>query len=139
MCSMIKLTNGETLLAKVIQKDEDHICINDPIQLEMIPTDQGNSLTTLSWIPLLNPTNMVALKNMHVLLVYDVEDSMGLYYRKCVAMLKNDVVELKKIVEEIKRQQQSLASIAGVDEAAENGKIINKLKLIRSQTSNTVH
>lgn len=139
MCSMIKLTNGETLLAKVIQKDDEHVCINDPIQLEMIPTNQGNSLTTMSWIPLLHPTNMVALKNTHVLLLYDVEESMGLYYRKCVAMLKNDVAELKKIVEEVKRQQQSLASIAGMDEVMENQKTLNKLRLIRSQTSNTVH
>lgn len=143
---MIKLLNGETLLAKVIQNDNEHLCINDPIMIDITPTQGGNAMTSITWIPLMKPTNLVALKQNHVLTVYDVTDELGLYYRKSVALLKNDPEEIKKVVEEIRQQQQMLSSIAGDDEEEEDDeeenyreKIFNKLKLIRTQTSNTVH
>lgn len=143
MCSMIKLLNGETLLAKVIQNDNEHLCINDPIMIDITPTQGGNAMTSITWIPLMKPTNLVALKQTHVLTVYDVTDELGLYYRKSVALLKNDPEEIKKVVEEIRQQQQMLSSIAGDEEEDEEEdyreKIFNKLKLIRTQTSNTVH
>ena len=146
MCSMIKLLNGETLLAKVIENDNEHLCINDPIMIEITPTQGGNAMTSITWIPLMKPTNLVALKQSHILTVYDVTDELGLYYRKSVALLKNDPEEIKKVVDEIRKQQEMLTSIAGDDEGEEEDeleeireKVFNKLKLIRSVTSNTVH
>jgi hypothetical protein len=143
---MIKLLNGETLLAKVIENDNEHLCINDPIMIEITPTQGGNAMTSITWIPLMNPTNLVALKQNHILTVYDVTNELGLYYRKSVALLKNDPEEIKKVVDEIRKQQEMLTSIAGDEEEEEEDeleeireKVFNKLKLIRSQTSNTVH
>jgi hypothetical protein len=143
---MIKLLNGETLLAKVIENDNEHLCINDPVMIEITPTQGGNAMTSISWIPLMKPTNLVALKQSHILTVYDVTDELGLYYRKSVALLKNDPEEIKKVVDEIRKQQEMLSSIAGDEEEEDEDeleeireKVFNKLKLIRSQTSNTVH
>jgi hypothetical protein len=143
---MIKLLNGETLLAKVIENDNEHLCINDPVMIEITPTQGGNAMTSISWIPLMKPTNLVALKQSHILTVYDVTDELGLYYRKSVALLKNDPEEIKKVVDEIRKQQEMLTSIAGDEEEEEEDeleeireKVFNKLKLIRSHTSNTVH
>lgn len=149
MCSIIKLTNGETILAKIISSDDEHLCVNDPIQLKVGTHVSSYMVTSTMWVPLRSPTTLVALKQNHVVATANVEEDMSVFYRRAVATIKQDEDELQKIVSELRKEveermeeqlllgdetpQQSIMPIQSEED------VKNKLFLIRARTANTVH
>jgi len=148
MCSIIKLSNGETLLAKIISSDDEHLCVNDPVMLNSITVSNHNTVSTTTWVPLNGPTTLVARKQNHVVATANVEEEMSLFYRKSVAIIKNDAAELEQIVDEIRRQVEEheeekylLKNQPPVTPrpASSEEEVKNKLFLIRARAANTVH
>lgn len=149
MCSIIKLTNGETILAKIISSDNEHLCVNDPVELKIGLNISNHTVVSNLWVPLRGPTTLVALKQEHVIAIANVEEEMSLFYRKAVATIKQDEEEMGKIVSEIRQQveERMEETLLLKDERGNQQpspieigeEVRNKLFLIRVKTANTVH
>lgn len=99
MNSIIKLTNGETIIAEIVHDDETTTNVLEPLALEIAESESGKPMmVALTWVPLLKRTTMVTLRTNHIVAVADVDEEMDLYYRKSLAVLKNDAEALKEII-----------------------------------------
>ena len=101
MNNIIKLTNGETIIAEIIHQDEETISILEPLALEVGEGESGRPMMiALTWIPLTKKVNMVNLNPNHVVAIAELDDEMNLYYEKSLAVLKNDSERLREILKE---------------------------------------
>lgn len=101
MNSIIKLTNGETIIGEIVHQDDTTTSVMEPLALEIAESDSGKPMmVALTWIPLTKRVNMVNLNTPHVVAVADVDEEINAYYEKSLAILKNDVDKLKEILSE---------------------------------------
>lgn len=101
MNSIIKLTNGETIIAEIVHEDENTTSVLEPLCLEVGESNSGKPmLVALTWIPLTKKVNMVTLKTNHVVAISEVDEDIDLYYRKSLAILKGDTEALREIMKE---------------------------------------
>lgn len=101
MNSIIKLTNGETIIAEIVHQDDDTTSVLEPLALEIGEGETGKPMmVAMTWIPLTKKINMVNLKSHHVVAVADTDDEMDAYYIKSLAILKGDVDKLREIIRE---------------------------------------
>lgn len=100
MNSIIKLTNGETIIAEIVHQDDHTTSVMEPLALEIAESDSGKPMmVALTWVPLTKKVNMVNLRSSHVVAVSDVDDEMDQYYEKSLAILKGDTEKLKEIIQ----------------------------------------
>jgi hypothetical protein len=137
MHSIIKLTSGETLIAEVVNEDEYHVSVIDPLLLEIGEGDTGNPvMMAMSWIPLLKPVNLVNLKSPHVIAVAECEEEVVLYYKKSLAVLKKDDALLREVAEAERALRQEEIELGWEDEDEDSNVIpFEHVK----QSANTVH
>lgn len=101
MNSIIKLTNGETIIAEIVHQDENTTSVLEPLALEIGEGETGRPMmVALTWIPLTKSINMVNLKSNHVVAVADCDEEMDAYYIKSLAVLKGDTDKLREILKE---------------------------------------
>lgn len=101
MNSIIKLTNGETIIAEIAHEDSTTMTVLEPLALEIAESESGKPMmVALTWVPLTKKVNMVDIKPHHVVAVSDVDDEIDLYYRKSLAVLKGDAEALREILKE---------------------------------------
>lgn len=91
MDSIIKLTNGETIVAEIAYQDEKVTSVLEPLMLEISESESGRPMMiALSWIPLTKKVNMVNLNTAHVVAVADCDEEVSSYYKRSLAILKNN-------------------------------------------------
>jgi hypothetical protein len=117
---MIKLTNGETLLASMINKDETHLYVNNPILIEFNTT----SVYSACWIPLPEMSNIIPLKSDHVITYSRSGDETTAFYNRTVEKLMM-VMQPEPELEFDKQEKME--------------EYRNKIRLIREPAANTVH
>jgi hypothetical protein len=92
MNSIIKLTNGETIIAEVVHQDENTICVLDPLALEVGESETGRPMmVAITWVPLIKKVNMVNLKSNHVVAIAECDEYLDEYYNKSLSVLRADV------------------------------------------------
>lgn len=106
MNSIIKLSNGETIIAEIAHQDETTTSVLEPLQLIIEESERTGRpvMVALSWIPLTKKINMVNLKTQHVVAVAECDEQVEKYYIRSLAVLKGDHEKLKKIMEEEKEE-----------------------------------
>lgn len=99
MNSIIKLTNGETIIAEIVHEDEKTTSVLEPLALEIGEGETGKPMmVAMTWIPLTKTTNLVNLNTKHVVAIADVDEEIDAYYIKSLAILKGDVKKLREIL-----------------------------------------
>lgn len=99
MNSIIKLTNGETIIAEIVHEDENTTSVLEPLALEIGEGETGKPMmVAMTWIPLTKTVNMVNLKTSHVIAIADIDEDMESYYEKSLAILKGDVDKIREII-----------------------------------------
>ena len=101
MNSIIKLSNGETIIAEIVHQDDKTTSVLEPLQLIIEESeDTGRPvMVALNWVPLTKKINLVELKTNHVVAVADCDEEVNNYYIKSLAVLKGDKEKLKEILE----------------------------------------
>lgn len=104
MNNIIKLTNGETIIAEVVHQDENITSILEPLQLIIEESERTGRpvMVALSWIPLTKKVNMVNLKTQHVVAVAECDEEIDKYYIRSLAVMKGDHEKLKQLLAEEK-------------------------------------
>lgn len=115
--NIIKLINGETIMAEIIDRDEGFLNIVDPVQLEITESEATGKpmLVALTWIPLMEKLNLITLKNDHVVAIAKVDRDIELYYKKSLAILKNDAEALKTLIEE-EEYEDSIEALEDIEQ-----------------------
>jgi hypothetical protein len=121
-CYLIKLINGETLLASVINTDDTHLYVNNPIQVEFTAASVYSSY----WLPLPEMANIIPLKTEHIVTYSRTSDSMSAFYNKTINSLHGADDEEQEPPPEFDKQEK-----------LEEYK--NKIRLIRTLAANTIH
>ena len=91
MNSIIKLTNGETIIAEIVHQDETTTSVLEPLLLDIGESESGRPMmVAMTWIPLTKSINMVNLSTSHVIAIADVDEDINAYYIRSLAMLKEN-------------------------------------------------
>lgn len=150
MNSIIKLTNGETIIAEIVHEDDKVTSVLEPLALEIGEGETGKPMmVAMTWIPLTKSINMVNLNTNHVVAVADVDEEIDAYYVKSLAILKGDVEKLREIMreeagvedlEEIAERVRSAETEFNLDEEIDDPWMDKFGQPIESKPSaNTVH
>lgn len=91
--SIIKLVNGETLLAEVAHEDDDYLSIIDPISINMQLRNNTPVMISTIWMPLTKVTNLFHLKQKNIILISEVDTDMEIYYNKCIDTIRETTTE----------------------------------------------
>lgn len=91
--NIIKLVNGETLLAEVTNDDETYLSVIDPISINMQLRNNTPVLISTIWMPLTKVTNLFHLRQKNVILVSEVDNDMEIYYNKCIRTIRESSTE----------------------------------------------
>jgi hypothetical protein len=122
MNSIIKLTNGETIIAEIIHEDEKITSVLEPLALEIGEGETGRPMmVAMTWIPLTKKVNMVNLKSEHVVAISDVDEDIDSYYVKSLAVLKGDTEKLREIL----REEADVEDIEEIRERIEASQEVN--------------
>jgi hypothetical protein len=136
MNSIIKLSNGETIIAEIVHQDDKTTSVLEPLQLIIEESeDTGRPvMVALNWVPLTKKINMVELKTNHVVAVADCDEEVEKYYIKSLAILKGDRDKLREILAQEKEE------LDYDDEEDESDPWIDKFSkpLESSNTTNTM-
>jgi len=91
MNSIIKLTNGETIIAEIVHQDESTTSILEPLLLEIGESQNGRPMmVAMTWVPLTKSINMVNLNTNHVVAVAEVDEEINAYYVRSLGVLKGN-------------------------------------------------
>jgi hypothetical protein len=91
MNSIIKLTNGETIIAEIVHQDETTTSVLEPLLLDIGESESGRPMmVAMTWIPLTKSINMVNLSTSHVIAIADVDEDINAYYIRSLAVLKEN-------------------------------------------------
>ena len=149
MNSIIKLTNGETIIAEIVHQDDTTTSILEPLALEIGEGESGKPMmVAMTWIPLTKKINMVNLNTNHVVAVADVDEDIDKYYIKSLAILKQDLDKLRKILkdeagvedlEEFTERVMSAETEFNLDDEEVNNPWMEKFGQPVELSANTVH
>jgi hypothetical protein len=149
MNSIIKLTNGETIVGEIVHEDETITSVLEPLALEIGEGETGKPMmVAMTWIPLTKKINMVNLNTNHVVAVADVDEDMDAYYIKSLAILKGDVEKLREIMineaseeelDEISERVRSAETEFDLDDEVINDPWMDKFGQPVEISANTVH
>ena len=125
MNSIIKLTNGETIIAEIVHQDETTTSVLEPLLLDIGESESGRPMmVAMTWIPLTKSINMVNLSTSHVVAIADVDEDINAYYIRSLAVLKEN--------RQLDDQDEVLDEYMAMDE-------VNSGILEQKISANTVH
>jgi len=143
MNSIIKLTNGETIIGEIIHSDDNTTSVLEPLALEIGESQSGKPMmVAMTWVPLTKKVNMVNLNTTHVVAVADVDDDIDAYYEKSLAILKNDIDKIKEILQrdaDIDNLEEIEERLEYEDEDQEDTWMNKFGKPLEIKSANTVH
>jgi hypothetical protein len=145
MNSIIKLSNGETIIAEIVHEDDTITSVLEPLALDIGEGETGRPMmVAMTWVPLTKSINMVNLKTSHVVAVAEVDEDIDAYYVKSLAILKGDSEKLREIIreetgiedlEEIRRRVREAVE----EEEIEHDPWMDKFGQPLELSANTVH
>jgi hypothetical protein len=86
--SIIKLVNGETLIAEVAHDDGIHLSVIDPISVNMQLRNNTPVMISTIWMPLTKAVNVFHIRQQNVILVSEVDEDMEIYYNRCIDTIR---------------------------------------------------
>jgi len=126
--SIIKLVNGETLLAEVTHEDDTHLSIIDPIAVNMSMRDSSPVLISTIWMPLTKAVNLFHLKQGNIILSSEVDEDMEIYYNKCIDTIREATSSDRSFLIERKQDEMTQNEI---------DKVLAKIHLQGGLSANT--
>ena len=132
MISMIKLTNGETLLGEIISEDEWVITINNPIAI-IVKMRFAPTMVSHLWLPFTDMDNYFDIKTDHVITQKEVDDDMILYYNNCIDTIHDNMTSSETFL-----LSNSNESEKPVDDQKRLEELIEKLEEQYHYSANTV-
>tara|TARA_E500000331_G_C16783899_1_gene509247 strand:- start:180 stop:554 length:375 start_codon:yes stop_codon:yes gene_type:complete len=87
---IVKLTSGETVLARQSYRSNDKITIVDPLKIEFITDFNGPAMHSTYWIPLTNEEISIDIDMSHVILSVQAPIDLAEFYSKSIVQVKND-------------------------------------------------
>ena len=134
---IVKLLNGETLIAEVPEMQEtDHVTVINPLQLDFAEEEMSYSMIAFLWIPLTLEQTCVRLRKDHVIAEIDSQKELGRYYKRSLAFLTGDMETIQDIISH-DREMMDTKEEEVRKPIDEEGKVI-PLRSIR-MSANTVH
>jgi len=105
--SIIKLVNGETLIAEVSYEDEDHLSVIDPISVNMQLRNNTPVLISTIWMPLTKAVNIFHIRQQNIILISPVDEDMQIYYNKCIDTIHESSTEKNSFLLDRKEDQMT--------------------------------
>jgi len=105
--SIIKLVNGETLIAEVSYEDEEHLSVIDPISVNMQLRNNTPVLISTIWMPLTKAVNIFHIRQQNVILISPVDEDMQIYYNKCIDTIHESSTEKNSFLLDRKEDQMT--------------------------------
>lgn len=105
--SIIKLVNGETLIAEVTHEDEEHLSVIDPISVNMQLRNNTPVLISTIWMPLTKAVNIFHIRQQNVILISPVDEDMQIYYNKCIDTIHETTTEKNSFLLDRKEDQMT--------------------------------
>lgn len=105
--SIIKLVNGETLIAEVSYEDEEHLSVIDPISVNMQLRNNTPVLISTIWMPLTKAVNIFHIRQQNVILISPVDEDMQIYYNKCIDTIHETSTEKNSFLLDRKEDQMT--------------------------------
>jgi hypothetical protein len=105
--SIIKLVNGETLIAEVTHEDEEHLSVIDPISVNMQLRNNTPVLISTIWMPLTKAVNIFHIRQQNVILISPVDEDMQIYYNKCIDTIHETSTEKNSFLLDSKEDQMT--------------------------------
>jgi len=87
MINMIKLTNGDTIVGKIVNETDLHLSIENPLQVRMTYETIYPTLVATYWIPLSVGGEIVDVRQAHIVIVADVHEDVKGYYERTLTRL----------------------------------------------------
>ncbi|MAD23916.1 MAG: hypothetical protein CMO44_07045 [Verrucomicrobiales bacterium] len=85
MISVIKLSNGETLIADITYKDDTKLTVSEPLKLDFIQHFGGPAMITTFWVPFEKEKISVDISMQHVIMSNEVpKETQEFYYKSLV-------------------------------------------------------
>lgn len=109
--SLLKLTNGETLICNLIGETDRHVCVEDPLKLELTTSDDSYTMVTTYWIPLPDEELRVDIRQEHVVVISDVTQDMQDFYLEAVAHARGRKWSTENEVDEVNDLEQRLIQL----------------------------
>lgn len=93
MNSIIKLSNGETIVAEIVHQDDKTTSVVEPLALSMEETEEGRPMmVAMSWVPLTKKVNMVNLNTSHVIAIFECDEHIDKYYQNSLDILRGNEI-----------------------------------------------
>jgi len=105
--NIIKLVNGETLLAEIAHEDDIHLSIIDPIAVNMSMRNNSPVLISTIWMPLTKAVNLFHLKQANIILSSEVDEDMEIYYNKCMDTIREAISSDRTFLIERKQDEMT--------------------------------
>ena len=105
--SIIKLVNGETLIAEVSYEDEEHLSVIDPVSVNMQLRNNTPVLISTIWMPLTKAVNIFHIRQQNVILISPVDEDMQIYYNKCIDTIHESSTEKNSFLLDRKEDQMT--------------------------------
>ena len=101
---IVKLTSGETVLARQSYRSNDKITIVDPLKIEFITDFNGPAMHSTNWIPLTNEEISIDIDMSHVILSIQAPMDLAEFYSKSIIEVKkgNRQDQKNRIEEKVK-------------------------------------
>lgn len=124
----LKLTTGETLLAEVIEVDQDYITLGDPFQVNIFEGESRDSISAVPWIPFTD-SKRVKIKFSLVYFMDHMIPKFLKFYATMVLQsriyaIKNDVVAATANTDVISSANSYYVMMAGIEEMKKAGEEI---------------
>jgi len=91
MISIIKLSNGETIMANVSYADDNKLTVSEPLKLEYIQHFGGPAMITTFWVPFEKDKISVDINIQHVIMYSKVPKGMISFYNKSLASVRESI------------------------------------------------
>ncbi len=112
MISIIKLSNGETLLARVTFRDGNKMTVKEPLKLDIVEHFGGPAMITTFWVPFEEDNLSVDINMQHVIMSVEVPKDIRGFYTKSLSKVRGEVDKenIDQLKERVKKAMNTLTS-----------------------------
>lgn len=100
MTRLLKLVNGDTIVARWAGETKTHLLIDDPLKVETVTSSQGRYSLMTFWIPLGDNTIQIPLHRDHVIVYSEVTSDVHQNYINTLDRIKKPQEEVKDLPDE---------------------------------------
>jgi hypothetical protein len=104
---ILKLTNGETVMADVVDVVDKVVTLLNPVELKLEPTPKPSNrinMIAYQWLPMVKGKNLMYISESHIIAISHASNYMVDYYKESVDGIifpeKVQAQQMKEILEE---------------------------------------